>query len=106
MNKKIVKIVIGILVILIVACGVALTVNYGISSNIKKSEIEANIDDKENDSDIAKESYFYGKVVQSEQNFIMVEPNEGEDERKTADKFMVGLGDYNDCLYEVGTNVK
>jgi hypothetical protein len=41
MNKKIVKIVIGIVVVLMVACGVALAVNYGISSNMRKLEIEA-----------------------------------------------------------------
>jgi hypothetical protein len=41
MNKKIVKIGIAIVVVLIVVCGVALALNYGISSNMGKLEIEA-----------------------------------------------------------------
>lgn len=56
--------------------------------------------------EIANSSYFYGKVIESKQNYIIVEPNEGEEIRKTADKISIGLGEYNDALYQVGTNVK
>lgn len=51
-------------------------------------------------------SSFYGKVVESYQYYIIVEPNEGEEIRKSADKISISLGKYNDALYEVGTNVK
>ena len=50
--------------------------------------------------------FFYGKVVESTANYIIVELNENEEERKSADKISVGLGENNDCLYEIGTNVK
>lgn len=56
--------------------------------------------------EIANSSYFYGKVIEAKQNYILVEPNEGEEIRKSADKISIGLGEYNDALYQVGTNVK
>ena len=37
---------------------------------------------------------------------MIVEPNEDEEERKSTDKISISLGEYNDALYEVGTNVK
>lgn len=49
---------------------------------------------------------FYGKVIESHQRYILVEPNEGEEIRKSADKIEIGLGENNDALYKVGTNVK
>lgn len=56
--------------------------------------------------EISNSSYFYGKVIEAKQNYILVEPNEEEQIRKTADKISIGLGEYNDALYEIGTNVK
>ena len=44
--------------------------------------------------------------IENQQNYIIVEPNEGEEIRKSADKISIGLGEYNDVLYQVGTNVK
>lgn len=51
-------------------------------------------------------STFNGKVIEANQNSIIVEPNEGEEIRKTADKISVGLGKNNDEKYEVGSIVK
>lgn len=56
--------------------------------------------------EVANSVYFYGKVIESKQNYIIVEPNEGEEIRKSADKISIDLGEYNDALYQVGTNVK
>ena len=50
--------------------------------------------------------FFYGKVVESTASYIIVELNENEEERKSADKISIGLGENNDALYTVGTNVK
>lgn len=50
--------------------------------------------------------YFYGKVIESNSNSIIVEPNEGENERKSSDKISIGLGKENDVIYSVGTQVK
>ncbi|MDO5555235.1 MAG: hypothetical protein Q4G09_00845 [Clostridia bacterium] len=49
---------------------------------------------------------FFGKVVESDASYIIVEPNEDEEERKSSDQFSISLGKYNDALYEIGTNVK
>ena len=49
---------------------------------------------------------FFGKVIESNTNYIIVEPNENEEIRKSSDKININLGENNDALYEVGTNVK
>lgn len=49
---------------------------------------------------------FFGKVVESHTSYIIVEPNKDEEERKSADKIYIALGQYNDTLYIVGTNIK
>lgn len=53
-----------------------------------------------------EEQFFYGRVVEATASYIIVEPNEDEEERKSTDKISISLGEYNDALYEVGTNVK
>ena len=58
------------------------------------------------DLEANKEQSFFGKVIESNQSYIIVEPNENEEIRKSSDKIDIGLGEYNDALYEVGTNVK
>ncbi len=58
------------------------------------------------DLEANKEQSFFGKVIESNQSYIIVEPNENEEIRKSSDKINIGLGEYNDALYEVGTNVK
>ena len=58
------------------------------------------------DSTENKDYSFFGKVIESTANCIIVEPNEDEGERKIADKISISLGKNNDALYEIGTNVK
>ena len=58
------------------------------------------------DLETNKEQAFFGKVVESNGSHIIVEPNENEEIRKSSDKIDIGLGEYNDMLYVVGTNVK
>ncbi len=49
---------------------------------------------------------FFGRIIESSSSYIIVEPNEGEEERKSSDKFHIKLDKHNDALYEIGTNVK
>lgn len=49
---------------------------------------------------------FLAKVIQSGEKYIIVEPVEGSNERKSSDKISIGLGENNDVIYPVGTNVK
>lgn len=49
---------------------------------------------------------FFGKVIEADLQHIIVEPNEGEEERNSSDKFSISLGENNDAMYEIGTNVK
>lgn len=53
-----------------------------------------------------EQSYFYGKVIESSIQYIIVEPNEGEDIRKSSDKISISLEDNNKIIYPVGTNLK
>lgn len=53
-----------------------------------------------------EESYFYGKVIESNAKYIIVEPNENEEIRRSSDKISIGLGENNDALYVVESNVK
>lgn len=55
---------------------------------------------------IEEQAYFFGKVIESTAQYILVEPNEGEEIRKSADKISIGLGENNDMIYPVGTNLK
>lgn len=58
--------------------------------------------------DIEKQNYpaFLAKIIESNSNSIIVEPFENEEVRKSADKIYISLGENNDSIYEVGTNVK
>ena len=59
------------------------------------------------EEEMGKEEYsLFGKVIESTSKYIIVEPNENEEIRKSADKISIGLGKNNDALYEIGTNVK
>lgn len=78
-------------------------------ANISKEDLETikNIISKKiNNEQINEEQCFYGKIVEVNDSYIIVEPNEGQEERKSADKISIGLGEYNDVIYMVGTNVK
>lgn len=59
-----------------------------------------------NNEQSENEYYFYGKVIETNAKYIIVEPNENEEIRKSSDKISIGLGENNDAIYVVGTNVK
>lgn len=84
--------------------------NYGYQYATENT-IEINIDNKwyvfetrqENNAD---QYSFYGIVRESNLNYILVEPNEEEEERRSADLISIGLGNNSDVIYPIGTNVK
>lgn len=49
-------------------------------------------------------SYFYGTVIESAKDHILVKPN--KDEKISEDQILIGLDKNIDYMYEVGTNVK
>lgn len=59
-----------------------------------------------NETDTAVIRSFYGKVIETNEKYIIVEPNDGEDIKKSADKISIGLGEKNVAIYAVGTNLK
>jgi hypothetical protein len=111
MNKNR-KIIIGVIIALLIIVIGVVAVYKLIENNVMnrenfKVEME-NISsipvDTENLDE--KEYSFFGKVIESNEKRIIVEPNENEEIRKSGDKVYVGLGEYADALYMVGTNVK
>lgn len=54
----------------------------------------------------AQEQQFIGTVLEETTKYMVVEPNEDEDERKSADKIMVSFGtDHKDYLFGIGRKV-
>ena len=98
MNRKL-KVLIGIIVLVIALW----LIMYMFDKFITGAETNGTIKNENNEQ---KEYSFLGKVIESGTSYIIVEPNENEEIRRTADKISIGLGKYNDALYEVGTNVK
>lgn len=76
-----------------------------IDENVKRYEA-INICSYPSDAEQESNLSFYGKVIEAHQKYILVEPNEGEEIRKSADKIEISLGENNDEIYKVGTNVK
>lgn len=64
------------------------------------------MENREPDSTTQERPYFFGKVIESNAQYIIVEPNETEEIRKSADKISIGLSKNNDTIYPVGTNLK
>lgn len=52
------------------------------------------------------EKFFSGKIIEANTSYIIVQPNEDEEIRKSADKISISLGEYNDVVYTVGSTVK
>lgn len=106
------KILVGILIVtLIIVIGAASAyiliekyVTNRANFNFKTENISSSpVDTKTNENN---EHSFFGKVIESNSSYIIVEPNENEEIRKSADKISIGLGEFNDAIYMVGTNVK
>lgn len=110
MNKKQIVMVIAIIILLIIG-GIYL-IYFSKMKNNKDEIFHAESNNKptlskmETENNQKQNAFFYGKVIESNQNYIMVQPNEGEEIRKSADKIWISLGKNNDAIYQVGTNVK
>ena len=99
---------IGTIIIIFLVVGIGVGVVYKI--------IEKDVTDREtfdlktdtngsNDTVSHDEHYFYGKILEVSPSYIIVEPNENEEERKSSDQFCIALKNDN-ITYEIGANVK
>lgn len=108
-NKKVlIGILIAVLIIVIGAVAVYILIEKDVTNrenlDFRTENISSSpVDTKNNDDN---EHYFFGKVIESTASYIIVEPNENEEIRKSSDKISIGLGKFNDAIYKVGTNVK
>lgn len=107
-NKVIIRTLIAILIIVI---GIVATYKLIENNVTNREEFKFKVENissnpVETVNNEQNEKSFFGKVIESDASYIIVEPNEDEEERKSADKIFIGLEEYNDALYIVGTNVK
>ena len=103
MKKKIIGMIITVLVL-----GMGASIVY---KNKKKDVTDRETFDfktdinSSNDTVSHDEHSFYGKILEVSSSYIIVEPNEKEEERKSSDKFYIELKNDN-TIYKAGTNVK
>lgn len=69
-------------------------------------DLKAEVDSEDKREALEGNNSFFGTVVESNSKYIIVEPDEKEEERKSSDKISIGLGEKNDALYTIGTRVK
>lgn len=101
MNKKI----IGIIIIILILSGYVIykvvekditdreTFDFKISPNGSNGTISYD------------EHSFYGKILEVSSSYMIVEPSENEEERKSSNKFSIELKN-NNITYKVGMNLK
>lgn len=87
---------------------VAVLYNIIEKQNIRKTNGELLFEkcgeDEENNTQTY--NYFVGTVLEETTNYMIVEPNEDEEERRTADKIQINYGvDHIDFLYGIGRKV-
>lgn len=106
--EKRTKIALATLILLIVIVGgVFLIEHFNSNNKIKeKDNIISEMEDDTNRGEVENNPTFFAKVIESASNYILVEPFENEEIRKSSDKIYISLGENNDCLYVVGTNIK
>lgn len=106
------KVIIGSLIaVLIIVMGVVIVYKLIEKSVTNREDFKYKV---ENINSIPVESVnhkqneksFFGKVIEVDTSYIIVEPNEDEEERKSADKISIGLDKNSDTRYMFGTNVK
>ena len=106
------KVVIGILIaVLIIVIGIVVAYKLIENSVTNRENFKFNVENISSNpvatENLDENKYsFFGKVIESGTNYIIVEPNENEEIRKLSDKIDIDLGENNDALYEIGTNVK
>lgn len=108
--KKKVKIIITLILILILVISAIIT--YKINTNkTEKNKLEESYTIETNEqltnSQINKEQFsFVGTVIEETKTYMIVEPNEDEEERKIADKITINYDTDNiDYLYGIGRKV-
>ncbi len=102
MKKKII-LIIGIMVLLLV-----LFCSIQIFNNTKKTEEDNGIikGKEENNTNIPRKESFVATVLEETTTYMIVEPNEDEQERKSSDKIVINYGtDHIDYLFGIGRKV-
>lgn len=100
------KIIITIIILLIISIGVGITYKV-IEKNVTDREnFKFKIDSNGSNNTVSHDIHsFYGKIIEVSSSYIIVEPDENEEERKSSDKFSISLE--NDSTdYKVGNKVK
>lgn len=111
MKKKVIIIIVLILILILLA-GIIYKININKTedSELVKSNIEETNHQQSSNNQInginEEHFSFVGTVLEETTTYMIIEPNEDEEERKTADKIKVNYGTENiDYLYGIGRKV-
>ncbi len=115
MNKKTGEIIVGIILVLLIILASVYLIDL---NRMRKNEkvlfstwgrdytIPVNEDKKEDIDNEEKVHSFVGTVLEETTRYMVVKPNEDEEESKSSDKIVVNYGtDHRDYLYGVGRKV-
>ena len=107
MEKRTKIALICLLLLIVIVGGLFILKNINFDNKIKeKDNVISGMEEDKNRGESENNPTFFAKVIESDSNYIIVEPFENEEIRKTSDKFYISLGENNDCLYVVGTSIK
>ncbi len=111
MSKKGKVISVILIIVLIIVIGIIIVYNLIEKSVTNRADFKFKVENinsvpVETINQEQNEKSFFGKVIEADASYIIVEPNEDEEERKSADKISIGLEKNSDTLYMIGTNVK
>lgn len=107
MEKRTKIALVTLILLIVIVGGVFLIEHFNSNNKIKeKDNIISEMEDDTSRGETENNPTFFAKVIESNSNYILVEPFENEEIRKSSDKFYISLGENNDCLYVVGTNIK
>ncbi|MCI8588493.1 MAG: DUF3221 domain-containing protein [Bacilli bacterium] len=103
MKKKLIGI---LLIVLVLGIGAGVIYKVIEKSVVDRETFDFKIDPNGSNDTVSNDEHsFYGKILEVNSTYLIVEPNEDEEERKSSDKFRIELNKDN-VAYEVGTNVK
>lgn len=100
------KMIALLIIALIIVISVGVTYKLIENNVTDRAKFDFKIDDSSSNKTVSHDEHsFYGKILDVSSTYIIVEPDENEEERKSADKFHVELKN-NSLTYKIGMKVK
>ncbi len=100
------KIIISVIIVLILSTGIGVIYKIIEKDVTARETFDFQTNSNGSNDTISHDKHsFYGKILEIKPSYLIVEPNDNEEEKKSSDKFHINLKNDN-TPYEVGTTVK